>query len=65
MMARWGGWTVRFGLAVAAAILVADLISKSITTWLEQHPEISVRSTLPIVKDGQTIAVHVWYDVKG
>ena len=28
IMARWGSWWVRFGLAVAAAILVADQISK-------------------------------------
>ena len=28
IMARWGNWAVRFGLTVAAAILVSDQISK-------------------------------------
>ena len=30
IMARWGTWSIRFGLAVAAAVLVADQASK----WL-------------------------------
>ena len=28
MMARWGAWSIRFGLTVAAVVLVADQISK-------------------------------------
>ena len=28
IMARWGNWAVRFGLTVAAAILISDQISK-------------------------------------
>ncbi len=34
IMARWGTWSIRFGLAVAAAILVADLVSK---WWILEH----------------------------
>ena len=38
-----------------------DLLSKSVTNWVKQRPEITVQSTLPILKDGQTVAIHLWY----
>ena len=41
--------------------MLADLLSKSVTNWVKQRPEITVQSTLPILKDGQTVAIHLWY----
>jgi DNA-directed RNA polymerase sigma subunit (sigma70/sigma32) len=31
---------------------------------LESQPAIRVRSTLPIIKDGNTIGIHVWFDAE-
>jgi hypothetical protein len=37
-------------------------VSLTLEKWLKDNPTVRVRATLPIVKDGQTIAVHVWFD---
>ena len=41
IMGRWGTWSIRFGLAVAAAILVADQVSK---WWILEHVMQPLRS---------------------
>jgi len=33
-----------------------------VTAWLKQTPSLKVRATLPIVANGNTVAVHVWFD---
>ena len=38
------------------------LIDRTLTDYLTKHPAIRVRATLPILDDGFTVAVHVWYD---
>jgi len=30
--------------------------------WLRQNPHLKVRTVFPIVRNGNTIAVHVWFD---
>ena len=42
--------------------MLPDVLGKSVTNWIKQRPEIAVMATLPIVKDGQTVAIHVWYE---
>lgn len=42
--------------------MLPKLLSESVANWVKQRPEIAVRATLPLVKDGQTIAVHLWYE---
>jgi len=37
-------------------------LSKTVAAWLKQTPSLTVRATLPIVRKGNTIAVHVWFD---
>jgi hypothetical protein len=37
-------------------------LSQSVSAWLRQTPTLTVRATLPIVSNGNTIAVHVWFD---
>jgi hypothetical protein len=37
-------------------------LSKSVAAWQKQTPSLKVRAPLPIVRDGNTIAVHVWFD---
>ena len=37
-------------------------LSKAVAAWQKQNPMLTVRATLPIVANGNTIAVHVWFD---
>ena len=37
-------------------------LSQGLEQWVKGQPGIRVRSTLPIIKDGNTIGIHVWYD---
>src|SRR5262245_39812619 len=37
-------------------------ISRTVESWLADRPGARVRCALPIVQDGQTIAVHLWFD---
>ncbi len=37
-------------------------LSLSFEKWLKRQPGVRVRTTLPIVKDGNTVGFHVWYD---
>jgi len=37
-------------------------LSKAAAAWQKQTPTLKVRATLPIVQNGNTIAVHVWFD---
>ena len=38
------------------------LLSKTLFHWMSQNPQFRVRNTLPIVEDGYTVAIHVWFD---
>lgn len=38
------------------------LINETLVAWLGAHPGVRVRSSLGIVEDGYTIALHLWYD---
>jgi hypothetical protein len=31
-------------------------------TWLQRHPEFTVRATLPVVENGNMVVLHVWFD---
>ncbi len=37
-------------------------LSQGLEQWLKNQPGIRVRSTLPMIKDGNTIGIHVWFD---
>ena len=37
-------------------------LSKAVAAWQKQKPMLTVRATLPIVANGNTIAVHVSFD---
>ena len=37
-------------------------LHQALTDWLKENTEYRVRSTLPLVASGQTIAIHVWFD---
>ena len=37
-------------------------LSKAVAAWMKQTPSLTVRATLPIVANGNTMAVHVRFD---
>jgi hypothetical protein len=41
---------------------IAAIINQALLDWLKQHPAVRVRAALPITQDGQTTALHLWYD---
>ena len=57
------GWAVF--VASGTAPKPEDLplyLSKAVAAWQKQTPTLKVRATLSIVQNGNTIAVHVWFD---
>jgi len=41
---------------------IAVIINRVMIDWLKAHPGVRIRTALPITQDGQTIALHLWYD---
>lgn len=41
---------------------IAVIINTAFNDWLKKHPGIRIRTTLPFTQDGQTTAIHVWFD---
>ncbi len=37
-------------------------LNEAMLDWLMRHPEFKVRTTLPIVCEGNTVALNVWFD---
>lgn len=37
-------------------------LNQCLCEWLERNPDFRVRATLPIVEDGYTVAIHVWFE---
>jgi hypothetical protein len=37
-------------------------LGRAVTDMLRQTPTLTVRATLPIVSNGNTVAIHVWFD---
>jgi hypothetical protein len=42
---------------------IPTLLNETLIGWLKDRPNVQIRTTLPIVQDGCTVAVHVWYNV--
>jgi hypothetical protein len=40
-------------------------LSQGLERWLKELPGIRVRAALPIVRGGNAIGIHVWYDGDG
>ena len=41
---------------------VAIYLCRTVDTWVQDHPYFRVRCVLPIVDDGKTITIMLWYD---
>jgi hypothetical protein len=40
---------------------VPGLLGETMVGWLGAHPGVRVRTALPIVQGGYTVAIHLWY----
>jgi hypothetical protein len=36
-------------------------LGRAVLDWSKDHPDAEVTATLPIVSNGSTVAVHLWY----
>ena len=41
---------------------VAEFLNLDVMHWLKENSKIKVRATLPLVANGNTVAIHAWYD---
>jgi hypothetical protein len=37
-------------------------LSHALTAWFRQHAHLRMRLAVPIVRDGETVELHAWYD---
>lgn len=59
------GWIfIELGKTKPSAAQQGAALSGALTGWLKQHPDCCVRSTLPIVSEGETVGVHLWYTLE-
>ncbi len=57
------GWVIfKAGKSAPPPDLLPLMLSQTIGTWLRQTPHLVVKSTLPIVAQGATVEIHVWFD---
>lgn len=57
------GWACfRAGQKNPAPELLPTYLNHVFFSWLQRNQEFTVRATLPIVENGNTVAIHVWYD---
>lgn len=38
------------------------ILNDALAYWLKNNPEFQVRAILPIVAEGNTVAINVWFD---
>ena len=37
-------------------------LGRCLSDWLRDHPDARPRAVLPLVSDGNTVGIHLWYD---
>jgi hypothetical protein len=37
-------------------------LNQTFYSWLQRNPEFNVKTVLPIVESGNTVAIHVWFE---
>ncbi len=38
------------------------ILNDALSEWLVRNPEFKVRTMLPVVVDGNTVAINIWFD---
>lgn len=41
---------------------IAVYVSRTLEGWQKENPSYRVRAVCPIIQDGTTLAIHVWFD---
>lgn len=41
---------------------IAYYLNDAMCDWLGKNPEFKVRTTLPIIVEGNTVALNIWFD---
>ncbi len=41
---------------------LAYTLNRAMYDWLQDNPRVVIRTALPIVADGMTTGIHLWYD---
>ena len=41
---------------------VPAALNEIMSDWLKKRTNLHVRTTLPIVEDGNTVAIHIWFE---
>lgn len=59
----FGGWVRVYLEWGEPASELAPMLSRTLTTWMQLHPEMRVRIIVPINRDGDTAELHAWYDL--
>lgn len=55
------GWVCfQAGAPAPAPNVLPELLNHAITTWLQRNVEFRVKAVLPVIVEGNTVAVHVW-----
>jgi hypothetical protein len=60
-----GGWVRVF--PDQSALLAEDLhvyLSHALTEWFRQRPQLRMRCVTGLVRDGNTVELHAWYDLQ-
>ncbi len=41
---------------------MAHFLCRTLNTWLKENPQVKVRATLPVIRNGNMMAIHIWHD---
>jgi hypothetical protein len=59
-----GGWVRVFTDPLADAHdELALWLSHALTEWFRQRPQLRMRTVAPVVRDGDTVELHGWYEL--
>ncbi|MCH2130278.1 MAG: hypothetical protein MK179_14125 [Pirellulaceae bacterium] len=50
------------GESTPSAEELPQALGQALQSWMGDNPAVVVRSSLPIVQNGHTIAIHLWFD---
>jgi hypothetical protein len=57
-----GGWVRVFMGRGEPTGELAKFLSHSLTEWVRKRPHLRLQIVVPVVRDGDTVELHAWYD---
>lgn len=43
---------------------LAQFLSATLAGWIQQHPEVRILAVVPINRDGDTVELHAWFELR-